>query len=493
MIEATLGDTAGLSHWHSPDKMSTGTAFFRPAALDQNMLHTTSHPVSAVARALARPARLGTLLGALGLATLGCRGTDISNDCELQGQAFFQQTQTEVSDLLSPVPDRGPYPVALQLTEEGVNRLLGGAVANQDVPFSGTLPLGPATADFEPESEPVIEFASIPGCRSCILFKLDFGISLYSGNNPISSGVGKVELSIPMRLDADEAAGKSTLVADYSKAVVEDLDLFVYGIDSDEHTTLAGALEILLTENIQEEYGAVDLLEIGSWQIGAGAVRLLARELIVLPEDGKLVLGMHTNLPLPVTAGLDLSGTLPPDIPMAVTMDTELFLSMSHRMFAEGEIARRYNEDGEADPEGLYGVTLSSMEGSAVGNPQLDSIFRVWRTSDGYCGFAEASMPLEIRVNNTRTGIDIQAGAAMVVDGEGYGQGALQDPEIVNDNQHLVDNFRQQLSDAVGTTVNFDALDLEGSRILFGIQDVAVDADTINNYLDFIVVAEEEE
>lgn len=425
------------------------------------------------------------------LAATACRGDDISNDCELQGQAFFQSTELEVTALLSPVPDRGPYPVALQFTEEGINRLLGSSVADQDVPFTGNLPLGPATADFEPESEPVIEFADIPGCRNCILFSIDFGISLSSGNNPISSGVGTVQLSIPMRLEADEAAGSSTLIADYSQAKVEDLFLFVYGIDSEEHTTLTGAMEILLTEQIQEDFGPVALLEIGSWTIGQDQVRLLARELIVRPEDGKLVLGMHTNLPLPVDAGIDLAGPLPDGIPMAVTMDTKLFLSMSHRMFQEGEIPRRYNESGNPDPDGLYGVTLSDMAGNEDGQPRLDSVFRVWRTEDGYCGFAEAVMPMNVLVNNTRTGIDIVPGDATVVDGEGYGQGALQDPELVENNQDLVENFRASLADAVGTTINYDSLDLEGSTILFAVQDVAVDVATINSYLDFIVVQDE--
>ena len=206
----------------------------------------------------------------VGLVATGCRGEDISNDCELQGQAFFQETSQEVTELLSPVPERGPFPVALQLTEDGVNRLLGGAVADQDVPFTGTLPLGPATATFEPESEPVIQFAEIGGCPNCILFSLDFGIALSSGNNAISSGVGKVELSIPMRLDADEAAAKSTLIADYSQAKVRHLELFVYGIDSTEHDTLTGALKVLLTENIQLHFGPVSLLEIASWHIGLG-------------------------------------------------------------------------------------------------------------------------------------------------------------------------------------------------------------------------------
>lgn len=451
-------------------------------------MRATTHPWSRapLASALACAAALASATS-----LVGCRGEDISVDCETRGQEFFKRSEQEVTPLLSPVPSKGPYPVALQLTEEGVRRLLGGAVADQEVPFTGTLPLGPATATFQPESAPEIEFADVPGCRNCILFSIEFGIDLSSGNNPISSGVGEVKLSIPMRLEADEAAGKSTLIADYSKAEVQDLYLVVYGINSEEHTTLAGALEVLLTERIQEDFDAVELLDLGTWVIGQGQVRLLARELIVLPEDGKLVLGMHTNLPLPASAGLDLAGPIPNDYPMAVTMDPELFLTMSHRMFDEGEIARRYDDDGRPDPTGPFGVTLTELTGNVLGNPRLDSEFRIWRISEGYCGFADAVMPLDVTINNTRTGIDITPGPATLIAGEGSGAAALEEKELVDENQDLINTFRGDLASAVGSTINYDSLDLEGSTIVFAVEDVTVDPAAINSYLNFQVYADQ--
>ncbi len=432
-----------------------------------------------------------TLVGAA-LLFGGCRGEDISQDCETRGQEFYRRTEQEVTPLLSPVPDRGPFPVALQLTEEGVRRLLGDAVLDQEIPFTGTLPLGFTTATFYPEGDPRIEFSETSRCRNCILLSLDFGIDLTSGDNPISSGPGEVELSIPMRLEADEAAGKSTLVADYSQAKIEDLRVFVYGIDSDEHPALEGALVVLLTEHIQEEFSAVPLLELGSWAIGQGQVRLLARELVVQPEDGKLVLGMHTNLPLPSGAGLDLAGPIPGDYPMAVSMDTELFLTMSHRMFDEGEIARRYDENGKPDPTGTYGVTLTELAGNVAGNPQLDSEFRVWRIAEGYCGFVDAVMPLDVKINNTRTGIDIAPGQAVPIAGEGSGAVALEEAEIVEESQDLIDTFRSDLAEAVGSTINYDSLDLEGSTIVFAVEEVSVDPAAINSYLNFQVYADDD-
>jgi hypothetical protein len=419
----------------------------------------------------------------------GCRGEDISVDCETRGQEFYRRAEQEVTPLLSPVPNRGPYPVALQLSQEGVRRLLGGAVADQEVPFTGQLQLAFATATFEPESAPLIEFADLPRCRNCILFSLDFGIALASGDSPISSGPGRVKLSIPMRLEADEAAGVSTLIADYSKAEVLDLQVVIYGIDSTNHDALTGALKVLMTERIQEDFEAVPLLELGTWVIGQGQVRLLARELIVRPADGKLVLGMHTNLPLPAGAGLDLAGPLPSGYPMAVSMDTELFLTMSHRMFDEGEIARRYDDDGRPDPTGPFGVTLTELSGNVLGNPRLDSEFRIWRITEGYCGFADAVMPLDVSINNTRTGINITPGAATLIAGEGSGAAALQEQELVDENQDLIETFRADLAAAVGSTINYDSLDLEGSTIVFAVEDVKVDAAAVNSYLNFQVYA----
>jgi hypothetical protein len=248
---------------------------------------------------------------------------------------------------------------------------------------------------------------------------------------------------------------------------------------------------VLLTERIQEDFGPVSLLELGSWVIGQGQIRLLARELIVLPEDGKLVLGMHTNLPLPAGAGLDISGRLPSQYPMAVSMDTELFLSMSHRMFDEGEIARRYDDNGRPDPTGAIGVTLTEIEGNELGNPRLDSEFRVWRIAEGYCGYVDALMPLDVRVNNTRTGIDIIPGPAMPIAGEGYGSAALESQQLVEDNQDLIETFRSDLAAAVGSTINYDSLDLEGSTIVFAVEEVVVDPASINSYLNFQVYADE--
>ncbi len=425
----------------------------------------------------------GVFVGAIALT--GCRGEDLPIDCDNQATKFRQQMEAEELPLLAKVPEEGPYPVAFQLTEEGVNRLLGKKVNEADIPFTGTLPFGPAGFEFEPESDPVIRFADLPGCPNCLLLTLEFQVQLLNAGDPLSTGFGAVDLSIPMELIADEAAGETTLVADYGRVNIEDMSLSVYGFSSEEHMQYAGAIRILLTEKLQDEFGQLELMSIGSWTIGDGNIRLLARELLVFPEQGKLALGMHTNLPLPEAAGLLLDAPLPEGTPMAVTFDSRIFLAMSHRMLAEGEIPRRYNEAGNPDDAGIYAVTLDQMVGNAEGARQLDSEFNVWRIAEGYCGNVRAAMPLTLQVTDNRKGFRVAAGGASLLSGEGSGLQALEEQDLVDENEDLINTFRTALADSVGSTINYDSFDVEGSLIVIEVDDLTVNQLEVNSLLDF--------
>jgi hypothetical protein len=410
----------------------------------------------------------------------------------------FQRTADEEERSLQDIPEEGPYPVAMHVSEDGLNRLLAGVI-DDDVPFAGEvpfgiLPQGPGEATFQAESAPVIELVDIRGCENCLLFTLDFGVELQSESEPLSSGLGFAQLSIPLRLQADEVSGSTTLVADYSQAHIEDWYLSVFGFDSETHTTLSGALQLLLEEEIQAEYGEVELLELGSWNIGQGEVKLVARELFVLPETKQLVLGMHTNLVLGDNSGVDLQAPLPEGVAMGVAFDVELMLDMSYRMMFEGEIPRRYDEEGRPDPNGIYGVTIHAMNAAAGSNKTLSTQFRVWRIAEGYCGFANVDMPLTVSLDETMTTIDVRAGDAVLVpgDNEGIGVAAEEEQRLVDDNQDLVSVFRKELSEEVAKTLNYEDLSVDGSRILFQTQDIVVEPLAINTYIDFIVVAAEE-
>lgn len=314
-----------------------------------------------------RPSSASSLVAAAAVclslgATAGCRGKDISFDCENQRGKFDDRALTEELPLSAEIPAKGPWPVAMQLTEAGVNKLLA-SVVDEDVPFTGSvpfgvLPQGPADAMFSPTSTPVLRLDAVKGCRNCVVFHLDFGVQLSSPEMDLSSGVGFVDLNIPLHIETDKAAGTSRLVADYKAATIGEWYLSVFGFDSETHTMLAGALKLLMAEQIAATYDEVVLLEVGTWQVGQGAVELLMQGIEIYSDEGnrKLVLGMHTNLPLGKGVGLDVSQPLPEGSVLAVSMDPGLLLPMAHQMLAEGEIARIYDEDGNPDPHGIYEI-----------------------------------------------------------------------------------------------------------------------------------------
>ena len=437
--------------------------------------------------------RTGFLVGVLGIASSGCRGEDLSFDCDNQATNFQKRVELEEQPL-QPIPETGPYPVGLQISEEGLNRLLSGVI-DEGVPFGGNvpfgiLPQGPANASFEAETEPTIEIARVRGCGNCIVFNLEFGVQLDTDSETLSSGYGWAKLAVPLFLDGDEAGGKTVLYADYGQVRIAEWYLSVFGFDSETHASLAGALRILMEESIAEEFGRADLLEIGSWTIGQDRVRLLARELFVDHANEKIAIGMATNLGMKNMRGLDLSAPLPNGIPMQILMHNDLFLGMSHQMLAEGEIARRYDQDGRPRPYGTYGVTLDTMEVRDVG---LSTEFRVWRIAEGYCGNATLEMPYSIRVDDAMRGLVINPGEAILVAGEGSGRAALEERELVDDNRHLIDTFRESLTDKLDATLDYSEIGLADSDIIFTTAGVSTDfaLQAVVTDLDFFVVARE--
>lgn len=419
----------------------------------------------------------------------GCRGEDVYFDCEDQEAAFRAVAATE-GHLLDSTPKGEPYPVAIKLSEDGLNRLLEGVVG-QDVPFTGELPFvwfsGPGTLKFEATTAPVIELESLEGCPTCVQYSFDFNVVLIGANQePEGAGIGSVKFRIPLELEPDGERA-TTLYADYTRLRVQDLWLSAFGLVTEEHMALVAALALFMEEKIQESYGKTKLLRLDSWEIGNNDVRLLARKLIVFPEENTLALAMQSNLPLPPGAGLELDGELPMGVPMLVEFDIALFEAMVERLLQEGEIPRVYNEDGEPDEDGNYGVTLDFLRGAPEGQEFMTTQFKVWRFADGYCGHAVAQMDLDVSFD-PEGGVGLTPTDVVVIGGQGSGAVAAQEKELVEDNQHLVDTFRKGVVDNLATTINYDALQIEGSNIIF--QTLAVD--TIVNHLevwiDFVVV-----
>jgi hypothetical protein len=229
-------------------------------------------------------------------------------------------------------------------------------------------------------------------------------------------------------------------------------------------------------------------LTLASWEIGQNNVRLLARKLFVFPEEDTLVLAMQSNLPLPIGGGLEVNGEIPiPGVPMLVDFDISMFEAMVERLLQEGEIPRVYDEDGKADEDGNYGVTLDHIVGAAQGQEFMTTQFKVWRFSEGYCGYAIATMDLDVDVVEGQ-GVVLTAGDVAVLGGQGAGSVASQEDELVQENEDVVDNFRSGVADSLGTTINYDALAIEGSNVVFETLEKNVYPDHLETYIDFTVV-----
>ncbi len=111
----------------------------------------------------------------------------------------------------------------------------------------------------------------------------------------------------------------------------------------------------------------------------------------------------------------------------------------------------------------------------------------MWRTAEGYCGFANVSMPVEVRLSENMKKVEVTAGAAILIPGEneGIGVAAEEEESLVEDNQDLVATFRAALTEQLAETLNFEELGVEGSRVIFTTQDVVIDEAAINTHLDF--------
>lgn len=434
-------------------------------------------------------AGLGLLLGTV-IGASGCPGPyDYTFDCDYQETQFRSVAERE-GMLLESVPFGEPYPVAIKFSETGVNKLLEGVVG-QDVPFTGELPFvwytGPGTLQFEATTKPVIELESLEGCPTCVQYSFDFNTVLIGvSGEPEGAGVGSVKFRIPLEL-RPVGDDSTVLIADYTRLRVQELYLNAFGLETEEHPALVEALGWFMEEKIQESYGETELLTLDSWEIGNNDVRLLARKLIVFPEQNTLMLAMQSNLPLPPGGGLELDGEMHMGIPMIVEFDIALFEAMIERLMEEGEIPRVYDEDGNPDEDGNYGVTLDHIVGAPQDQEFMTTQFKVWRFADGYCGYAVATMDLDVDLVDGK-GVTLTASEVAVLGGQGSGSVAAREDDLVKDNQDVVNTFRKGVADNLRTTINYDALGIEGSNIIFDTVAKDVHPDYLETWIDFLVV-----
>ncbi|MCA9563850.1 MAG: hypothetical protein KC561_10190, partial [Myxococcales bacterium] len=96
----------------------------------------------------------------------------------------------------------------------------------------------------------------------------------------------------------------------------------------------------------------------------------------------------------------------------------ELIQTMVQRMMVEGHVSRSYDLTGEAADDGDHKITLQVMESAP--NDLLRTGFRLWRTSGGFCGWADIQADLGLAISDQELRLDVDNIA--ITDGAGAGE-----------------------------------------------------------------------
>ena len=99
-------------------------------------------------------------------------------------------------------------------------------------------------------------------------------------------------------------------------------------------------------------------------------------------------------------------------------------------------------------------------------------------------------MPLGLAVSPNDGSIVVTPGDAVLIAGEGSGAAALEEKELVNENQDLINRFRADLAAQLSDTLNFSALDIDGSNLVFTNEGIDLTVDEMRTYLNFTVYAD---
>lgn len=406
----------------------------------------------------------------LALAPAACPGNPYDSSCSKYGEILEETLATR--GILEPyVPEVEPFPMAVAFTEAAVNELLSSALdpdGNKDQDFEIDAGGGPFSVRFVPIKDPVITFEHHAGCINCLKIDLDFFTDISFGELGLLYGEGDMRIGVPLTIQRQNEV--SFLVADFNNVQLPSEELFLEltapnsedvdaaKINVDEYQAVKNYMIDTITDQLAGGFGEATMLEMRPWTIGSENVVLAARKVFVNPDERTLVIGTATNLQIPPGVGLDTKIALTENDYMTVRFHAELLEKMSQRMLEEGEIPRRYNDNGEPDENGAITVTIEAMETDANSNARVETSFRVWRTDDQYCGWADAEMPLFMELGEGGQ-IGVRAGDLAVTGGRGFGAIAATDEELVSENQEVVEVFKAELAEQVALTVDYKAFD----------------------------------
>ena len=398
-------------------------------------------------------------------------GTGSGYDCQSQ-RANYQYAESQEGILIDQIPNQGPYPMAMVLSQDAVNKLLWEMLDHELPPISVTDPITTLTLTAYPEL-PMIQIESVNNCHGCVITDMNFGIEVSFFGISVA-GSGGITVSLPIELVPNGNAS-TILVAGMDRATFLDIDLNIMGLDSNQSQLVESIMEEYATLYIRQEFGATNLITLNSWDIGNGDVLLAARGPVVLPEYRSIIMGLHTNLDLSPTATLEEQAYLPEGVEMSLQFHPELLLAMSQRMLNEGEIPRDYDMSGNEDSTGDHHVTLTAMQTGETG--KLNTIFRLWRTGGGLCGFVDISSDFACKITGDSVAISVDN--IQVIHGEGIG-------ELFNANTWIASDFINALLASLELTVNYGDIevDSEGTEAIPNATALLIDGRGITIHLD---------
>jgi hypothetical protein len=430
-------------------------------------------------------------LGMVAAAAVSCKGPDVFS-CE-DYQELLDETVATRGILQAFVPEVPPYHMVIAFSEPAVNELLGAALgtSNGGGPNLGiTEEIGPLKVDFQPIVDPEITLASPAACDgdACIQIFMKYNVDVIFGDGGVGNGIGDFLLGVPLSIE--RSGDVSFLIADFTNVKLDpdDFHMTLNGINLTDFVAVRDfLLETVILRQMRTGIGVTRLIEMVPWTIGSEDVVLAARAVFVNSEEHTMVIGATTNLKMPVGAALPTTVALDGDKKMEVHLHEEVLEKMSQRLIEEGSIARRYNDDGAADPEGNTWVTIEQMNTNKSASASVETDFRIWRTDDKYCGYVDVSMPLILELENEQVGV--RPGDLKIVDGVGVGVLATTNDEFVEQNKDLVDEFKTSLAEQVGLTINYREFRLPGSVLIFSSEDVAASDDGVEITLGFKIVS----
>jgi len=380
-------------------------------------------------------------------AVLACNGLGGGSfSCPTQ-QAAYEDASSQEGILLEEIPGDGPYPMAMVISQDGVNRLLASVLDQTLPPIKQNLAQG-VSYTAKPEL-PAISFETFDDCANCVRASMAFDLGVELFGVKVDDGRGAVTVRVPIELAA-KGNSSTALLAHLEEAVVEDIDLQIAGLDSNNFNIVEDALIDETRNYIRSEFGMTEVVSLDSWAIGDGDVLLAARGPIIDTTNRTILLGMHSNLNLPMATTLAQQSQLPEGVPMSLQFHPNLLLSMGQRLMTEGHIARDYDESGNTKSDGDHHVSLMQM--STADGGKLNTDFRIWRTSGGLCGFADVTSALGLQV--TDSSVHVQAEDLQVSGGEGSGS-------FIAENQWLVSDFMQSFTEQIEFTVNYKEVSTE--------------------------------